>query len=161
MVNEQISSQISSKIKEIEELYHHLLLLVGPASSGKTHILQGLYQENLAPLININLELSRQMLEIPESKRSYYLPRLLKDLFPRDSDLILLDNTEILFDTALRQDPLRLLQGVSRKRSIIAAWNGHIEGEYLTYAVTEHPEYRRYPVRDLTYLNLARSRSLL
>ena len=161
MASEQIFSQISSKIKEIQELYHRLLLLVGPAGCGKTHVLQKLHQENLAPLFNVNLELSRQMLEIPETKRSYYLPRLLKDLLPLDSDLILLDNTEILFDTSLRQDPLRLLQGLSRNRSIIAAWNGHIDGEHLTYAAAEHPEYRRYPARDLKYLNLPSSRSLL
>lgn len=161
MANEQISFQISSKIKEIDELYHRLLLLVGPTGCGKTHVLRELQQENLAPLVNVNLELSRQMLEIPDSKRSYYLPQLLKDILPLESDLILLDNTEILFDTSLRQDPLRLLQSLSRNRSIIAAWNGHIEGEHLTYAAAEHPEYRRYPVRDLTYLNLPSSRSLL
>lgn len=161
MIDNQLSSQISSKIQEIQELYHRLLLLVGSASCGKTRVLHEIQQESLAPLVNINLELSRQMLEIPEAKRSYFLPRLLKDLFPREYDLILLDNTEILFDTSLKQDPLRLLQILSRSRAIVAAWNGNIEGEYLTYAAAEHPEYRRYSARDLTYLNLASSRSLL
>ncbi len=155
MANDQIPPQISSKIKEIEELYHRLLLLVAPMGCGKTRVLQELHQKNLAPLINVNLELSRQMLEIPEAKRAYYLSQLLKDMLPHKSDLILLDNTEILFDTSLKQDPLRLLQHLSRKRSIVAAWNGNIEGEYLTYAAAGHPEYRRYPARDLTYINLA------
>lgn len=159
MSNEQFSSQLSSKIQEIEELYHRLLLLVGPAGCGKTRALQELQRENQAPLLNVNLELSRQMLEIPEAKRSYYLPRLLKDILPRESGLILLDNTEILFDISLRQDPLRLLQGLSRNRSIVATWNGRLEDEYLTYAEAEHPEYRRYPAKDLTYLNLTSSRS--
>lgn len=161
MANEQIFSQISLKIQEIQELYHHLLLLVGPSNCGKTRVLQKLHQENLAPLVNVNVELSRQMLQIPETKRSYYLPRLFKDILPRDSDLILLDNTEILFDTSLKQDPLRLLQSLSRNRCLVATWNGHIEGEYLTYAAAEHPEYRRYPAKDLIYLNLVSSRSFL
>ena len=60
------------------------------------------------------------------------------------SDLVVLDNIEILFDAALRQDPLRLLQGVSRNRTIVAAWNGTLENGYLIYAASEHPEHRRY-----------------
>lgn len=161
MTDGQISFQLSTKIKEVEELYHRLFLLVGPTGSGKTKVLQDFHQENRAPLVNVNLELSRQMLEIPEAKRSYYLPRLLKDILSGKSGLILLDNTEILFDTSLKQDPLRLLQNLSRNRSIVAAWNGRIEGEYLTYAAAEHPEYRRYPARDLTYLNFPSLRSLI
>ena len=61
-----------------------------------------------------------------------------------DEPLVLLDNIEILFDAALKQDPLRLLQGVSRNRTIVAAWNGTLENRYLTYASPEHPEHRRY-----------------
>ena len=37
---------------------------------------------------------------------------------------MLLDHLEILFDPALEQDPLRLLQGVSRDRTVVAAWPG-------------------------------------
>jgi hypothetical protein len=101
------------------------------------------------------------MLEIPEAKRSYYLPSILKVILPREHSLFLLDNTEILFDISLKQDPLRLLQGLSRNRTIVATWNGCIEDEYLTYAEAEHPEYRRYPAKDLTYLKLTSSRSQL
>jgi len=161
MTNEKLVNQINSKIQQIEGFYHRLLLLVGPANYGKTTILQKLYKVNEASIINLNLELSRHLLEIPEAKRPYYLPLLFKDILPRKSDLILLDNIEILFDTALKQDPLRLLQGLSRNRSIVAAWNGNIEDEHLTYATAEHHEYRRYPTRDLTYLNLTSSRSQL
>jgi hypothetical protein len=61
---------------------------------------------------------------------------------------VLLDNIEILFDVSLKQDPLRLLQGLSRHKTIIAAWNGASESGYITYAVPDHREYHRYPVRD-------------
>jgi len=62
--------------------------------------------------------------------------------------LVLLDNIEILFDVHLKQDPLRLLQGLSRNRTVVAAWNGSIVDGHMTYAVPDHPEYRRYPIRD-------------
>ena len=57
-------------------------------------------------------------------------------------------NIEILFDVSLKQDPLRLLQGLSRNKTVVAAWNGSIVDNSLTYAAPAHPEYRRYPARD-------------
>ena len=64
--------------------------------------------------------------------------------------MILLDNIEVIFDVGLKQDPLRLLQGLSRNKTVVAAWNGAIVDDSLTYAVpARHPEYRRYPMRDI------------
>jgi hypothetical protein len=62
--------------------------------------------------------------------------------------VILLDNIEILFDVSLRQDPLRILQGFSRNKTVVAAWDGSIDNEYIIYATPDHPEYRRYRFRD-------------
>ena len=36
--------------------------------------------------------------------------------------MILLDNIEVIFDVALKQDPLRLLQRLSRNKTVVAAW---------------------------------------
>jgi len=89
------------------------------------------------------------MLDLTERQRSLRLPRLLEEITGRTArELVVLDNLEILFDVALKLDPLRLLQGLARHRTVVAAWNGSIEGNYMTYAVPGHPEYGRYPVRD-------------
>ncbi len=62
--------------------------------------------------------------------------------------VVVLDNLEILFDPALKLDPLKLLQGISRNRTIVASWNGsYVEGT-LTYAKPDHPEYRSYRELD-------------
>jgi hypothetical protein len=60
------------------------------------------------------------------------------------SDVVLLDNIELLFAAELAQDPLRLLQSLSRNRTIVAAWPGLFDGKTLTYAEPGHPEARRY-----------------
>jgi hypothetical protein len=60
------------------------------------------------------------------------------------SDVVLLDNIELLFAEDLAQDPLRLLQSLSRDRTIVAAWPGMFDGASLTYAEPGHPEARRY-----------------
>ncbi len=50
---------------------------------------------------------------------------------------------------SVRQDPLRLLQSISRSRTVVAVWSGILEDGSLTYAVPGHPEHRRYAATDL------------
>jgi hypothetical protein len=89
------------------------------------------------------------MLDFTERQRVLQLPRLLSELVGASAaEVILLDNIEVLFDISFRQDPLRLLQGLSRNKTVVAAWSGFIDGEHMVYAVPDHPEYRRYPLRD-------------
>ena len=145
-----LSNQIIGKIKQAPELYHRLVLVVAPSGSGKTSALREVQQSLGAPLINVNLEISRRMLELTTRQRALQASRLLEDILRENrSDVVLLDNIEILFEKSLKQDPLRLLQGLSRNRTIVATWNGKIGDNYLIYAAPDHPEYRRYPCRDL------------
>ncbi|MCX5855868.1 MAG: BREX-3 system P-loop-containing protein BrxF [Deltaproteobacteria bacterium] len=147
---ESLAEQILGKIVNISELYHRLMIVAAPTGAGKTRTLQEVHQQTSAPLINVNLELSRRMLDLTERQRSLQFPRLLGEMIDEiKENTILLDNIEILFDVALKQDPLRLLQGLSRNKTIIASWNGSIDKDSLTYAVPGHPEYKRYSSRDL------------
>ena len=142
-----LSADVSGKIKHAESLYHRLVLVVGPEGSGKTSALREVAERIDAPLMNINLQLSRRMLDLTERQRALRVQPLLDQIAAESgSDVILFDNVEILFDVALQQDPLRLLQGLSRSRTVAAAWNGSIEHAHLVYAASQHPEYRRYPV---------------
>lgn len=96
-------------------------------------------------MINVNLELSERLLDLTSKQRSLRAPRLLGEIVDlHQGEVLLLDNTEILFSTELQQDPLRLLQGLSRNHAVIASWNGEMVDENLVYAVPGHSEYRRY-----------------
>lgn len=98
----------------------------------------------------MNLELSRRLLDLTERQRSLQVSRLLSEIVGKDGDqVVLLDNLEILFDVSLKQDPLRLLQRISRNKTVVAAWNGSLENGYLTYATPDHPEYFRCMAQDL------------
>lgn len=146
---EPLADQILSKIKQAADFYHRLVLVVAPAGAGKTAALKDIRDRISASLVNINLELSRRMLDLTERQRALQLPQILQEILNMgNSETILLDNIEIIFDVGLKQDPLRLLQGLSRNKMVIAAWNGTIVEDSLTYAVPGHPEYRRYPIHD-------------
>jgi len=146
---EPLADQIMRKVKQTFELYHRLILVVAPAGAGKTNALQDVQNRTSASLVNVNLELSRRMLELTERQRALQLPHLLREIAGNGGDeMILLDNIEVIFDVDLKQDPLRLLQGLSRNKTVVAAWNGTIVETSLTYAAPAHPEYRRYPIHD-------------
>ena len=162
---EPLADQVLRKIGEARELYHRLILIVGTEGSGKTSALQKVSASTSAPLVNVNLDLSRRMLDLTERQRALQLPRLLGEIVNEATgdlpvatraaqvELVLLDNIEILFDVRLKQDPLRLLQGLSRNKTVVAAWNGSIVGGHVIYAVPNHPEYRRYPIRGFLVAN--------
>ncbi len=150
MIEEPLIDQIMRKVERAAELYYRLILVVAPAGVGKTAALQDVRDRTGAPLVNVNLALSRRMLDLTERQRSLQLQRLLEEIISEyEEEIILLDNIEIIFDRSLKQDPLRLLQRISRNKTVVAAWSGTLVKEFLTYAVPAHAEYRRYPIRDL------------
>ena len=172
-MTERYADAVISAVSYAEDLYHRLVLVVGPSGVGKTGVLHDVRARIGAPLLNVNLELTRSMLGLTARQRVLHLPRLLAEIVASPgSDVVLLDSVEVLFDVSLRQDPLRLLQGLSRDRTVVAAWNGEIKtvgagqaeepgvtsatpiGAHslvgsLVYATPDHPEYRRYPLGDL------------
>ena len=138
---------VVEQIGHAESLYHRLVLVVGPEGSGKTSALRDVAERIDAPLINVGLELSRRLLDLTERQRRIRVPPLLGGIVAETAgDVVLLDNVEFLFDIALRQNPLGLLQRLSRRRTVVATWNGSMEDGHIVYAVPDHSEYRRYPV---------------
>ena len=141
---------VSDKIEHAEGLYHRLVLVVCQPSVGKTNVFREIAKRTGASLVNVNLELSGRLLDLTERQRPRRVQPLLELILTETaSDVVLLDNIELLFDVALRQDPLRLLQSLSRCRTVAAAWNGSIEDSHVCYAVSGHPEHRRYPLEGI------------
>ncbi len=144
------TQNILQALNEAEYLYHRLVLLVGEAGSGKTTVLQEVCNEIGITPINLNLELSQLMLDMTAKRRTLQLPKILEEMVNNtDGKTIAIDNIEILFDVNLQQDPLRLLQKISRNKNIIVSWNGIVKNSKLLYAVPGHPEYRSYDKSDL------------
>ena len=147
---EALADQIMCKVKQAAELYHRLILVVGPAGAGKTAAFQEVQKRTGAPLVNVSFELSRRMLDLTERQRNTQLPVLFREIVNKgNGEMVLLDNLEVIFDISLKQDPLRLLRALSRNKAVVAAWSGAIIDEFLTYAVPDHPEYRRYLMQDV------------
>ena len=146
----QLSEAVAERIGHAESLYHRLVLVVGAEGSDKTTALRDVAERFDASLVNVGLELSRRLLDLTERQRRIRIPTLLGRIVTETASAVVwLYNIELLFDITLRQDPLGLLQRLSRRRTVVATWNGSMEGGHIVYAEPGHPEYRRYPAEDL------------
>jgi hypothetical protein len=146
---------LRERIEHAPQQYHQLIILLNPNRLPLDFDLKEIADIFGSGYINLGLELSQALLDLTERQRALKLPQLVDQITNRfDSKPVLFDHIEVLFEPELKQDPLRLLQGLSRNRIILAMWNGPIVKGYLTYAVPDHPEYRRYPVQDLNILSL-------
>ena len=149
-----VQDKIKRSIQAAKGLYHRLVLLVGESGSGKTNVLRDIAEELGAPVINVNLALSGELLELTTKQRSLRLPGILNQVADQIQSPVILDNLEILFDKDLQQDPLRLLQSISRNRTLVASWNGSINSGRLLYAEPGHLEYRSYDTVDALIVSM-------
>lgn len=144
-----IFSEIQSALDATENLYHRMVLVVGEATTGKTFALREVAESFNVDVINVNLIISTELLGLTMKQRTLRLPEILGRITDVPASPVILDNLEILFDKDLKQDPLRLLQGISRNRAVLASWNGSILNGRLIYAKPGHPEHRKYDASDI------------
>jgi len=149
----RVNDQLLRALSDARGCYHQLTLLVGPARSGKTNALNELSSAVKSTITNVSLAVASDLLELTPRQRSLRIPDLLNQIIETDTSIVLLDNLELLFDTTLKQDPLRLLQGISRQKTIVATWQGFSTDNKLTYAEIGHPEYRIYDAVDGLIVN--------
>ena len=71
---------IGTHIAEATRLYHRLIMVVGPVGSGKTKALRAAAQKAQTTPVNLNLELSRNMLDLTERQRTLEMPRIVKEI---------------------------------------------------------------------------------
>lgn len=138
-------AKLEEAIQQAASQYFRLIILAGTPGSGKTTTLRSIAQKIGSEVVNVNLELSKKMLELTRTQRSRQVERLLKEVITAVlGDVVLLDNLEILFDIGLEVEPLRLLQASSRNRTIVASWSGSYGDSTLTYAEPGHPEFVQF-----------------
>lgn len=145
-----MSDHVIELLEHARGRYERLVLLVGQSGSGKTEVLQEVVGKTGARYINVNLELSERLLELTARQRALRAAEVLREIVnDGNSDIVVLDNIELLFEASLELDPLTCLQKISRNRAIVGSWNGRVEGGYLIYAEPGNPEYKKSQVKDL------------
>ena len=121
---------------------------MGESGSGKTVVLRTLAEALGSSVLNVNAELSGELLGVAPKQRPLQVQEALEQMTAQARSPVVLDNLELLFDAGLQQDPLRLLRSISRNQAVVASWNGSVSSGRLLYAETSHAEYRNYEAAD-------------
>jgi hypothetical protein len=132
--------------------YNKLVIIAGPSGSGKTRVLIQLADRLNMPVVNLSLKMSERLLPLTKRQRSLKAEEIALDVIDEQNESsACVDNTELLFDSSLRMNPLIFLQDISRNRLIISTWNGTYDGKSLSFGYAGHPDFFRqvpsgYPV---------------
>lgn len=150
------TDEILEAVRSVDSSYHRLVLIVG--ATGKTAALERVARDQGWALVNLNLSLSERLLELTRAHRARRASAIAEEIVKEaGTATVLLDNLEILFGVDLQLDPLRLLQALSRFRTVAAAWPGSLDGGHLVYAEPGHPEYRREARPDTPIVLMGRA----
>ena len=153
---DMLADALVARVRAAEDTYYRLVVLAGPPRSGKVRALRRVAERTGGRLLNLNLKLSQRLLDLDltAKQRALRLPKVLDDILDEYGSPVLLCHIEILFDPGFRQDSLRLLQQLSRGRTVVVAWNGAAEGGFLTYGEPGHHEYQRHPTEELALVEI-------
>lgn len=147
---------LEEKIASASTLYHRVVFLVSPSGDARSEMLAALAGKHNWPVVNLSLAFSQQLLDVPHRHRAVTAAQVLADLLGGISgDVLLLDHIEVLFTPDLAQDPARLLQGLSRNRTLVVSWPGVRDGATLIYAEPGHPEYYKQPIADFLHVEIS------
>ena len=150
MVAPQVIEKLERLVDEVGALQSKLVLLIGAPNAGKTALLHSLSKSKGVTPLNIGAELGGRLAGMPQRQRHLQTMTILRELVDQHapSDLLLLDNIELLFDRSLQLDPLDLLKRHAHAKRVVAVWPGELQGDArtgrLTYADMGHPEHQDY-----------------
>jgi hypothetical protein len=141
-VTEIAISQILETIRATQSSYYKLTILAGASGSGKTRLLHKVSAKLQLPMIKLSLLLSERMLSMTRRQRALNAQNVAIEIIDEHLQSgLCIDNTELLFNTTLRLNPLVFLQDLSRNRLIVACWNGVLAGGHLNFGYPGHPDF--------------------
>ena len=150
------TEKLSALLNDLGSLNSKLLLIAGPSSSGKTEILQIIAHSNGITVLNVGAELGARLANIPVRQRRLQATTILRELADKHavSDLLLMDNIEILFDGSLQLDPPDMLKHHAHAKRVVAVWPGDVRMDRLTYAEMGHPEHQDYSLAGVVHFDI-------
>jgi len=150
--------QLVDTIRGTSGEYYKLTILAGGAQSGKTHWLKQVATALGLPTINLSLLLSQRLLNQNRRQRALNAEAVATEVIDEHYQPglgLCLDDTELLFDSTLKLNPLVFLREITRNRLIVATWNGVINGGELRFGKSGHPDFFSQPVNGFPVVSVA------
>ncbi len=150
-----IIQRIVETVRDGQKSAERLVLLVGRPGSGKSKLLRELSTIRGWRYVNCRTFLTEELLEmVPKVRAQEATSLIARSLEAMVAEVVVLDDMQVLFAPVLQVDPLNLLKTLGRKFSIVAAWPGEYDGEFLSVATTGKLDPKIYDAKGLTIVQI-------
>ncbi len=140
-MNPGFQETLDETIRHAASGRHRLVLVVGEVASGKTDFLRGLAAAHTMQFLSLGEPLGMRLIDTSPRTRPLVIEETVRQLIDGARAGVSLDNTDILFDPALRCDPLRLACNISQNTFVAYSLTGRIEGKRFVRGYPDHPEF--------------------
>lgn len=150
-MNSEHIRKLEQMLPDINKWYFRQVFVFENVDS---HTVRSFSEQQKIPYININLELSRELRDVPQNRRVYKVSDSILTLLRSNPEkIICLDYYELLFNDSLSINVFDLFKNASRNKTLIIAWRGKLTEKEFIYAEPGHPEYTRYPIHETIVIN--------
>lgn len=131
------------------DTFSNVVLVVGGHGSGKTRLLTQVAAIENYRLLNIGKIMSEELHNYPEKDRHMVVESVLMELLKLGT-VVIIDNTEILFQPELKLNVIRFLENLGRKREskILVSIAGTIKGTNLIFSESPFYDNRKYDIHE-------------
>ena len=140
-------NEIQTKLEALKDAKYKLLLIVGQPGTGKSKLIHDYSKETGNPILDLNPIFGE---EVPEGSDSQYIVQFMDGfLSTYTPDVLLLDNKRVLYSKYSKLDLLGFLKSIAEKKTVIATWNGRVEGDQLIHIRSRVDHDLSYPLATL------------
>jgi hypothetical protein len=152
------TKEVLNIIQSISLDRHKLVILLGHFGSGKTKLLKQVAEKFNGVYVNLNFELSEQLLQLPAKAAAdgVTVHRLIDEIcdqYSPNGEVLLVDNIELLFSPELGKiNPVDTFKRVSRQRPVVIALPAYRQGKLAIYSTPDHQDY--FPIHLEEYITV-------
>lgn len=142
-------------LAQAESCREMIVLVVGRSGSGKSKLLRSVSEQAGCRLLNLSHPLANRLVEIPKKRLPLEVEGVVCELISQeDSTACAVDNTDLLFSSALHVDPVRMLSGISRRHRLIVGLHGRMHEGRFVHGHRDHPEHHQTEIRGIPVIDL-------
>lgn len=104
---------------------------------------------NSIGFVNLSKELARKLVSLSIRERVRRLEAEVDKIANDCGSSVWLTKLDVLFEPALDNDPMRLLKGIAKSKTVVAIWPGEITETSVVYSKPGKPDYKTYPLKEL------------
>jgi hypothetical protein len=97
---------------------------------------------------NLNLVLSKKLVDVPQELRAFSIYSILNELAQSLDNAVCFENITMLMNPAYQLDVIKLFCDLARTNRVAFVWPGTFDGTNLVYANPNEPDYKRYQISN-------------